>query len=535
MPPKRFLFLTVLLSIHLCLSLIISGPCFGQGWRFKKAQGTLKIADFISPQISIAVNCVEGLVSVDSNNQWAPCLAEDWRWIDNRTIEFKLRRGVIFHNGEQFDAYTVGTNWKRYCEMKRPRPHRFLIPSNETEFKIIDDYTVKFRFPKPDGLALVKFRWFFQIAPSFFKRHTFVEGNWGYFSEPGPWGTGPFELVEGNVRFHGASRRVVLHAFPDYWDRHYPKVEKIIFDNNLSGDRDEAVKVCSEQEEGLDVVSFIRPLDTLKVAESRFAKVVKSKDVTTFGCWFNERKKGSKWKDVRLRKALNHAINRDEIWKYGAKGNAFNLGGFIPPGAYGYNPELRLYEYDTAKAKSLLTEAGYADGFAVRIIAYEAWKPEAQIIARMLERIGLTVDLEITGMPAWFKKVYIPILDEPPEESHWDIAVGYLQDWHAHVGASFFNLWWLDTGDWRWIEYDPLFEEMWQTMAGTLESRKQEEVVRRMAKYVYDNAYMIFIYSPTVLYATNREVNFVPQKSGWLLLKETSVTDRDWSLRGKNN
>ena len=68
--------------------------------------------------------------------------------------------------------------------------------------------------------------------------------------------------------------------------------------------------------------------------------------------------KNSKWKDIRLRKAVNYALNRDELLKYAAKGNAYNIGGYIPPESSGYNPKLILYTHDIGKARSLLAEAG---------------------------------------------------------------------------------------------------------------------------------------------------------------------------------
>jgi hypothetical protein len=87
----------------------------------------------------------------------------------------------------------------------------------------------------------------------------------------------------------------------------------------------------------------------------------------------------------------------------------------------------------------------------------------------------------------------------------------------------------------RWIQYDSAYEEMWKEMARTVNKVAQEEKIRQMAKYTYDRCYSFLIYSPISLYAVNKEVNFVPQKNGFLRLKETSVTDRHWSLRGKNN
>jgi ABC-type transport system substrate-binding protein len=332
----------------------------------------------------------------------------------------------------------------------------------------------------------------------------------------------------------GYRDRIVLEAFEDYWDRRYPKVQKVIFDNTLIGKREEAMRLCRETERSVDIVSHIRPLDTLKVAESPFAKVVKSRDLALLEGWFNQRKKDSKWRDIRLRKALSYAINRKELWKYGAKGNAYNLEGFpIPAGAYGHNPNLTLYTYDTTQARALLAEAGYPKGFEVKIITPEASKLETQIIKRMLERIGLTVRFDVLTIPEYHRKTYIPLLDKPPEEQEWDIGIWSTTDFYGHTGATLLNFVFVEESDWRWIDYDPVYEEMWKEMAKTMDTDRQEDRLRQMVKYVYDRAYALFIYSPLSLYAVNKEVDFVPYKCGYLRLKETSVTDSHWSIKGE--
>jgi len=524
----------ILLFIQFSLSIALVPPSLAQEWAIRgEPRGILKVVDLRSASSSPVSNYAEGLVTLDKDNNWVPGLAEDWRWIDESTIEFKLRKGVTFHNGEEFNAETVRVNWEQYRKMESPRPFRFLVPPDKTVFKIIDDYTVRFTFPEPDGLAFVKFRMFLQIAPAFFANHKFDEYNWGYLPEPGPWGTGPFKLVEGSLRFGKPSDRLVLEAYEGYWDRQYPKVKRVIFDNTLIGNRKEAMRLCKETEGKVDIVNFIRPLDTLKVAMSKFAKVVKSRDVTQFGGLFNQRKRGSKWRDIRLRKAVKYAINRKELWKYGAKGNAYNLEGFfIPAGAYGHNPNLAPWTYDTTRARFLLAEAGYPQGFEVKIITHEAWKLEAQIIRRMLERIGLKVRLEVLTWPEYLRKMYIPILDKSPEEQEWDLTINYANDIFGHTGASFLP-WYSEVGEWRWNEYDLVYEKMWKEMARTVDKNAQEEKIRQMVRHLYDRAWDLDIYSPISLYAVNKEVNFVPQKTTFLRLKETSVTDNHWSLRAE--
>jgi peptide/nickel transport system substrate-binding protein len=512
-------------------------PALAQQWIFgEKPKGVLKVADFQNPSVTALLNYAEGLISLDKDGNWVPCLAVDARWRGERTIEFKLREGVTFHNGEKFNAEAVRINWEAYKKMKSPRPISIIAPSDKTELKIVDEYTVQFTFPEPDGLAFIKFQFFFLFAPSFFEDHKFEEGNWGYLSEPGPWGSGAFKLVEGSLRFGRPSDQVILEANANYWDRRYPKVQRVIFENSLMDNRDEAMRLCRESEGNVDIVNFIRPLDTLKIAKSRYAKAVKSRDASAFLGTFNMRKTGSKWRDIRLRKALNYAINRAELFRYVAKGNAYNLEGFpIAQGAYGHNPNLTPLIHDTEKARSLLEEAGYTEGFEVKVITLEAVKLEAQIMKRMLERVGLRVNLDVLTFPEWYRKFYIPLLDKPPEEQEWDLSLFTWQNYYGNPAATFLNFVYLEESDFRWIKYDPIYEKMWEAMAKTVDVGAQEERIRELVKYVYDRAYSLSVYSPLTLYAVNKEVEFVPYEDSFLHFKETSVTENHWSVRGKND
>ncbi|MFO7737874.1 MAG: ABC transporter substrate-binding protein [Desulfatiglandaceae bacterium] len=527
----KYLLITLLGFFYFILSATLPPAPLAQEKTIPR--GTLKVVDLWSVARSATVNYAEGLVTLDKDNNFVPCLAEGWRWIDERTIEFGLRQGVSFQNGEPFNAKAVKVNWEAYDKLKPPTFTEYSSIADGTVFEMVNEYTVRFTFPEPDGLALVRFRWFFQFAPAFFAEHKFGIRSWGYLSEAGPWGTGPFELVEGIISATKLSNRIVLQAYDGYWDSRYPKVKTLIFDNTLLKNREEAMRLCRETEGAVDIVSFIRPLDTLRVAESPFAKVVKSRDSTQIHSAINQRKKDSKWRNIRLRKALSYAINREELMEYGAKGNAYNLGGHIPPGARGHNPNLTLYTYDTTKAKSLLAEAGYPNGFKMTLITPEAQKLEAQIMKRMYERIGLKVKLEVYPWPMWLKKVWCPT-DELAKKQDWDVSVCYNSDFYGHSGAAHLVYPFLDASGIRWIEYDPVYEKMWKDMAQTINEKAQDEKMRQMEQHIYDRAYAVFIYSPLNLYAVNKEVNFVPQKFSFLQPKETSVSDNHWSVRSKN-
>jgi peptide/nickel transport system substrate-binding protein len=329
---------------------------------------------------------------------------------------------------------------------------------------------------------------------------------------------------------------IEIAAHDKYWDPSLPRVRKVIFDNRLMSDMAKTMRLCSEEEGFVDIVSNIRPLDTLKIAESPYAKVVKSRDVSYLNAWFNRRKKGSNFRDIRVRQALNHAINREELWRYAARGNAYNLEGYpIPQGAYGHNPHLKLYSYNPDLARALLMAAGFPNGFDVKIITYEACRLESQILGKMLGRIGLNVQLDVTSQLKVWQRLYIPMLDKPPEEEDWDISVSSGTDRYGNVGASWLPYPLIEESNCRWTEYDPYYEKMWKAMSRTVDRHLQEEKIRQLVKYNYDQANQLYIYSPLTLYAVNKEVNFIPQKGLWLRLKETSVTENHWSRRGKTN
>jgi ABC-type transport system substrate-binding protein len=133
------------------------GRC-GFGQEVPSPRGELRIVDK-SPVnwISMTFNVFEHLVEADPQGQLVPRLATDWGWIDDRTLEIKLRSGVKFHNGEIFDADIVKLNWDEQSQLRQPHTVGSLMnfkPGSRLE--VIDPSTVRFVFPAPDGGALAK-------------------------------------------------------------------------------------------------------------------------------------------------------------------------------------------------------------------------------------------------------------------------------------------------------------------------------------------------------------------------------------------
>ena len=211
-----------------------------------------------------------------------------------------------------------------------------------------------------------------------------------------PVGHGPIQA--GGRLLH--SRTNVLTAsswkpIQTYWDpTRWPRLQRIVFDNTLS--QQEAVELVKTGEGRVDLVTELRPLETLRVAESPFATVVKNRAAwgSVFGL-FNMRKAGSPWRDVRLRQAVNVAINREDLIRYATKGNGLIVPALVAVQAFGYDPDLAPYPFDPVKARHLLREAGYPDGLSIILIAPRGSGSPGDCGRQMLEQAGFTVELQM--------------------------------------------------------------------------------------------------------------------------------------------
>jgi peptide/nickel transport system substrate-binding protein len=348
----------------------------------------------------------------------------------------------------------------------------------------------------------------------------------------GPWGTGPYKLVEGFSRPNERSDRMVLEANMGYWyAARFPQLRRIIFDNTL--DQRQAVELVKIGEGRVDLVTELRPLDTLRVAESPFAKVVKGhgSGLNVFGL-FNVYRAGGRWHDVRLRQAANLAINREDLIRYAAKGNGVLIPALLPAQAFGYNPDLVPYPFDPGKAQGLLREAGYADGLAISLIAPADLEVQATVLGKMLEQGGFSVTLEVLDPTAFNQKIVLSHLDRLPAQQSWDIALTSYHDHGDFSGPFFFYHQFAVDGYADWVIEEPELRRLfYEEVLGTVDREHQQQAIRQMERHTRDHAYFLFLYNPIQLFAVNKAVEFVPYVTTLLKLVETGVTAQHWSVR----
>jgi ABC-type transport system substrate-binding protein len=308
-----------------------------------------------------------------------------------------------------------------------------------------------------------------------------------------------------------------------------PRLQRIIFDNTLA--QNDAVELVKTGEGRVDLVSELSPLETLRVAESPFAKVVKTRDNLGFLFGqFNMLKAGSPWRDVRLRQAVNFAINREDLIRYAAKGNGVIVPALLSVNTFGYDPNLAPYAFDPVKAHALLREAGYPDGLAVTLIAPSALEVQATVIGKMLEQIGFTVERQMLEPTVYNQKTRLTDLDQPAEQQGWDIALTLWNDPVNFPAIQPYHVFAL--GGWSdWVIEAPELPRLYAQVLRTVDREQQQALIRQMERHTRDQAYFLFLYNPIKLYAVNKAVEFVPYINTILNLSETSVTEQHWSVR----
>ncbi len=250
------------------------------------------------------------------------------------------------------------------------------------------------------------------------------------------------------------------------------------------------MRLVGTTEGPVDLITDLSPLDTLATAQTRFATVVKNrKNLTSAFGQFNMRKTGSPWRDARLRRAANLAINRQDLITYAAKDNGVILPGVLPVGSVGFDPGLAPYPFDPEQARRILAEAGYPDALPVRLIAFEGWEVLATVVSKMLEQVGFKVEQQVLAPDAYGKKVYLSHQDEPAEKQSWDIALTLWGDPINFPVFEYYGTFALD-GASDWVEEQPELRRLYEDVMGTIDRERQRSLMQQMERHTHDQAYL---------------------------------------------
>lgn len=324
------------------------------------------------------------LVEVDENMQIHPGLAESWKQLDDKTMQFNLRKGIKFHNGDDFTAEDVKFSFERM--MNSPRI-AFVLPPIE-RIDVVDDYTVNIVTKTPFGPLLAHLS---HPALGMVSKKLLTENPEALKEKP--IGTGSYKFKEW---IYGD--KLVLEKNEDFYDKNERGLKYIIFKNVV-----EASNRAIGLETGeIDIATPISSVDEENIKNNPKLQLLTKPSISYSYIGMNMTK--APLNDIRVRKAINYAIDKQAIIDVILNGNGKIATSPIAPGVFGFTDKTKNYEYNVEKAKELMKEAGYENGFTTSILVFsgEANTQTAEIVQAYLKEIGIDLKIEIVEVSAYW-------------------------------------------------------------------------------------------------------------------------------------
>ena len=446
----------------------------------------------------LVINLIyENLVTFDVNMKLVPALATSWVAIDDTSFRFMLRKGVKFHDGTPFKAEAVKINIDRMKDAPRSRAYFGIIESATIE----DDYTivVKLKRPYAPFLKNLCHPAGGMISPNAIEKYRKELGHH-------PVGTGRFKLSEWRPK-----EKLVLVRNEDYWGEK-AKLEKFIY----IPIPEEGTRAMAFESGEIDVISDPLP--------HRIADFKANKNITvttgpaTRMVWVGFNTGDKVLKNVKLRQAIGHAINRDEIVKYVIEGLAINAQQIIPGIIEEFDKKYN-FDYNPKKAKKLLKEAGYPKGLELNL-----WTPEgrylkdrqiAEAVQAQLGKIGIKTKLRVMEWGAYLDSLF------RHEQQLYIIGWGFSTgDPDAPLRSCFFSTEKFNFSNYQNSNMDALLDKG----VSELDPNKRHSIYEDIQQLLIDEAVMIPIYHKLNIYATSKKVkNFYPHPMELIEISETTV------------
>lgn len=361
-----------------------------------------------SPNQSIADHVFNRLIERNDQLRLVPGLALSWRPVDPLTWEFKLRPNVVFHDGSAFTAEDVAFSLGRVPNVK-DSPGAFTVYTKEiASVTIVDPLTIRFKTHQPHALLPSDLSVLPIIPKSLGPSVTTADFNSGKAAI----GTGPYKLVK-----FARGDRIELVRNDAYWGKK-PQAQSLLF-KILTNDASRVAALLSNDVQLIDAVPVA---DIKRLADSPDLSLVQRHSARLIFLYFDVTRSPSPFvtdkegkplasnplKDVRVRKALSKAIDRDLIHSRIMDGASRPTTQLMIPGLPGYIDALKVEPVDVEGAKKLLADAGYPNGFGLTLHGpnnrYVQDDAILQTIAQMLSRVGVAVKVEALPAAVFFPR-----------------------------------------------------------------------------------------------------------------------------------
>jgi peptide/nickel transport system substrate-binding protein len=428
---------------------------------------------------------VETLVTFpEESTQVVPGLAESWTISkDGLQYTFKLRRGITFHDGTPLNAEAVKFSIERQINPNHPAyklgkyPFANFFFGNVKAVEVLSEERVAFLLnePRASFLSILTAGAASIVSPT-------AVMKWGPDYPPHPVGTGPFRFASWD-----RGQRVVLEKNPTYWK--YPvKVERVIY-RPIVEDQARLTELLTGT---LDVIVGV-PADFVSQLEQN-AKITLLKQVGAHVWYLGMNNQKKPFDDKRVRQALNYAVNKDAIVKDVLKGTGASSRGPVLPGTWGADPALKAYPYDPERAKKLLAEVGYPNGFSTTL-----WVPESgsgmqapvamsTVMQSNLKAVGVNVSLQTMEWGAYLAKL------RTKEQELFALSwMAGTEDPDMVMYPLLHSSQWTPVGPNRALYKNARFDALLQQARLTTDQAKRAQLYKEAQRILVDDAPWVFV------------------------------------------
>lgn len=451
-----------------------------------------------TPAIRVAECIFETLVTLDDDGNVAPCLAETWDIVDDTTYIFHLRQGVKFHNGEELKASDVAYSFAKIAESPHASSLRATIDFANS--KATDDYTFEMKMTEPFGPILNHLG---HAVMAIVNEKAYTEA--GDKVNEMPCGTGPFKFVNWYQ-----DDRVELVAFDEYWGA-TAKIKNVTW-RTIPEISSRSIEVEAGT---IDVAIDIQTSELERLQDVPNVKTFREeKSSINFICMTNTREP---FNNVKVRQAISMATNVQAICDVVYQGTGAVASAPMSAIVWAYNDQLPAHEYSIEKAKQLLVEAGYPDGFKVTITCDQNQErlDTAEMMQSMLSEIGIEVEIASMERGAFIEKVIAGELDM--------FSLGWASDTgdpDYALFASFHSSQWGEGGNMSFYS-NPEVDRLLELGRSSTDQEVRKQAYLDAQAIIWDEVPCVFIQCPEDLYAYNADLQgFATYSNGYIKVSE---------------
>jgi len=451
-----------------------------------------------TPTAQVLAHIFSSLVKTDEKGAIINDLAESYEVINDTTWKFKLKDGITFHDGSKLTAedveYTISTIKDKEKKFKLASDFSFMT------VKVIDELNFEIVTDEPFSALPLRLN-YVKIIPK-----AYVEKVGDEEFAKAPIGSGPYKFIE-----RKKDDKVVMQAYDNYFGGR-PAIDKVTFVVIPEA----ASRIAALESGDVDIISNVETSQVERLDALENFDVIGNPTTRVIFMGINTLTDGP-MKNVKVRQALNYAVDKQAIIKGVLDGYATQIATISTPEYDGYDASITPYEYNPEKAKQLLKEAGYPNGFEVDFSVTSGYlngQDVVQAVAAQLAEVGIKCTVR----------------ESDSASQREQIAAGTVAPLYMNgIGGPYSNIDLVSklsfcTGE-RYSTYsNPAFDELRATAAATIDKNESDKLLSQLQQMAKDEAPAIFMYQQYGMYAYNsRVINWVPRVDEMILVSDADI------------